>query len=172
MLLVQKVFERRKNMEQLWSKWNGERIIRPMEDEIRFALRRERERGHEMKVCIGTDSQVKGRITDFATVIVFIRKGKGGFMYIRNDSTDRKMSIRERMLLEVAKSIDVAFVFCRLFTLYGVEMEVHADINTNPAFKSNDALKEAMGYILGMGFVFRAKPEAFASSNCANRLVQ
>ena len=120
MLLVQKVFERRKNMEQLWSKWNGERIIRPREDEIRFALRRERERGHEMKVCIGTDSQVKGRITDFATVIVFTRKGKGGFMYIRNDSTDRKMSIRERMLLEVAKSIDVAFVFCRLFTLYGV----------------------------------------------------
>lgn len=159
-------------MEQLWRKLDGERIIRPMEDEIRGVLRREKEIGNELKVCIGTDSQVKGRITDFATVIVFIRKRKGGFMYIRNVTTTRKMNIRERMLLEVAKSIDVAYGFCRLFTLYGVEMEVHADINTNPAFKSNDALKEAMGYILGMGFVFRAKPEAFASSNCANRLVQ
>jgi predicted RNase H-related nuclease YkuK (DUF458 family) len=29
-----------------------------------------------------------------------------------------------------------------------------------------------MGYILGMGFVFKAKPESFASTNCANRIVQ
>jgi predicted RNase H-related nuclease YkuK (DUF458 family) len=50
-------------------------------------------------------------------------------------------------------------------------MEVHADINTNPGFKSNDALKEAMGYILGMGFAFKAKPEAFASSCCADKVV-
>ena len=41
----------------------------------------------------------------------------------------------------------------------------------NPNFKSNDALKEAMGYILGMGFAFKAKPEAFASSSCANKVV-
>ena len=34
-----------------------------------------------------------------------------------------------------------------------------------------DALKEAMGYILGMGFAFKAKPEAFASSSCANKVV-
>ena len=46
-----------------------------------------------------------------------------------------------------------------------------ADINTNPQFKSNDALREAMGYILGMGFAFKAKPEAFASSSCANKMV-
>jgi predicted RNase H-related nuclease YkuK (DUF458 family) len=51
-------------------------------------------------------------------------------------------------------------------------MEVHADINTDPQFMSNVALKEAMGYILGMGFKFKAKPEAFASSCCANKVVQ
>jgi predicted RNase H-related nuclease YkuK (DUF458 family) len=58
---------------------------------------------------------------------------------------------------------------------------VHVDINTNPNFKSNDALKDAMGYIMGMpvrlghpggGFVFMAKPDAFASSCCANKIVQ
>ena len=46
-----------------------------------------------------------------------------------------------------------------------------ADINTNPQFKSNEALRDAMGYILGMGFAFKAKPEAFASSSCANKVV-
>ena len=128
--------------------------------------------GHKLKVCIGTDSQVKSRETEFATVIVFIRKGKGGFMYIHNETSTQKMSVKQRMLLEVAKSIEVAYALCRLFTVYNVDMEVHADINTNPSFKSNDALKEAMGYILGMGFAFKAKPHAFASSNCANKVVQ
>ena len=82
------------------------------------------------------------------------------------------MTIKQRMLTEVSKSIEVAYALCNLFTLYGVDMEVHADINKNPNFKSNDALKEAMGYILGMGFAFKAKPHAFASSNCANKVVQ
>lgn len=82
------------------------------------------------------------------------------------------MSIKERMLIEVGKSIEVAYELCNIFSRYAVEMEVHADINTNPSFKSNDALKEAMGYIMGMGFAFKAKPEAFASSSCANKVVQ
>lgn len=155
-----------------WRKLNGEKVRRPIEDEVRAVLVREKEMGHELKVCIGTDSQVKGKETEFGTVIVFIRKGKGGFMYIHNETTKQKMSIKQRMLTEVAMSIDVAYELCRLFTLYDVDMEVHADINTNPSFKSNDALKEAMGYIMGMGFAFKAKPEAFASSSCANKVVQ
>lgn len=75
------------------------------------------------------------------------------------------------MLLEVSKSIDIAYQLCHLLDEYQVELEVHADINTSPNFKSNTALNEAMGYILGMGFVFKAKPDAFASSYCANRMV-
>ncbi len=158
--------------QQQWRKLNGERIQRPIEDEVRQVIVTEKENGNDLKVCIGTDSQVKGKETEFATVIVFIRRGKGGFMYIHNEVTLQKMSIKERMLTEVAKSIDIAYTLCRLFTLYDVDMEVHADINTDPNFKSHDAFKEAMGYIMVMGFAFRAKPHAFASSSCANKVVQ
>src|SRR5687767_6815604 len=158
--------------QQKWRKLDGTRITRSIEDEVRSVIVREKEAGYQLKVCIGTDSQVKAKETEFATVIVFIRKGKGGFMYIHNETTRQKMSIKQRMLTEVAKSIEIAYALCKLFTLYDVDMEVHADINTNPNFKSNDALKEAMGYILGMGFAFRAKPHAFASSSCANKIVQ
>lgn len=158
--------------QQHWRKLDGTRISRPLEDEVRAVLVREKEMGHTLKVCIGTDSQVKGKETEFATVIVFVRKGKGGFMYIHNETTLQKMNIKQRMLTEVSKSIEVAYALCRLFSIYNVDMEVHADINTNPNFKSNDALKEAMGYIMGMGFVFKAKPDAFASSACANKVVQ
>ena len=81
------------------------------------------------------------------------------------------MSLKERMILEVSKSVEVAYSLCDLFDKYDVEMEVHADINTDPHFKSNIALREAMGYILGMGFVFKAKPDAFASSTCADKVI-
>ena len=167
--------------QQQWRKLKGERIRIPIADEVNNVLMRERETGNELKVCIGTDSQMKGRITEFATVIVFIRKGKGGFIrqLADNETTKQKMSIKERMLAEVAKSIEVAYALCNIFSRYSVDMEVHADINTNPSFKSNDALKEAMGYIMGMpacrsgrGFAFKAKPDAFASSSCANKIVQ
>jgi uncharacterized protein len=158
--------------QHVWRKLNGNLIEGAIEDEVRRTVLREKEDGNDLKVCIGTDSQVKGKETDFATVIVFIRKGRGGFMFIRNEVTTQKMYIKERMLLEVAKSIEVAYALCNIFTMYNVDMEVHADINTNPNFKSNDALKEAMGYIQGMGFAFKAKPEAFASSSCANKVVQ
>jgi len=154
-----------------WRKFNGEQIQLPIRDAVKDAIERERAMGTKLKVCIGTDSQVKGADTEFATVIVFLREHNGGFMYIHNEKTKQKYHIKERMLVEVAKSIEIAYELCNLFIEHQVDMEVHADINTNPQFKSNDALKEAMGYILGMGFAFKAKPEAFASSCCADKAV-
>lgn len=154
-----------------WRKFNGDPIELPIKDAVEQAIKRETAKGYHLKVCIGTDSQVKGMETEFATVIVFLREGHGGFMFIHNDKTRQQYTIKERMLTEVARSIEIAYQLCDLFTVYDVDMEVHADINTNPHFKSNDALKEAMGYILGMGFAFKAKPEAFASSSCANKVV-
>ncbi len=152
-----------------WRKFNGETIHLPIYDAVEEALKKETENGIKLKVCIGTDSQVKGVDTEFATVIVFLREHSGGFMFIHNETSKYKFHIKERMLAEVTKSIEVAYELCNLFINYDIEMEVHADINTNPQFKSNDALREAMGYILGMGFAFKAKPEAFASSCCADK---
>ncbi|WP_430898206.1 MULTISPECIES: ribonuclease H-like YkuK family protein [unclassified Paraflavitalea] len=154
-----------------WRKFSGEAIEIPIVEAVEEAIKRETQKGFKLKVCIGTDSQVKGPETEFATVIVFLREGQGGFMFLHNEKTRQKYSIKERMLVEVSKSIEIAYELCGLFTQYDVDMEVHADINTNPQFKSNDALREAMGYILGMGFAFKAKPEAFASSSCANKAV-
>jgi uncharacterized protein len=155
-----------------WKKFSGEIISNPIINEVEQAIEREARLGNRLKVCIGTDSQVKGTMTDFATVIVFLREKKGAFMFIHQERSSKKMSIKERMLTEVQKSIDIAYRLCDLLDLYDVDLEVHADINTNPMFKSNQALHEAMGYILSMGFVFKAKPEAFASSTCANKMVQ
>jgi predicted RNase H-related nuclease YkuK (DUF458 family) len=154
-----------------WRRLNGDYLDHDIRTEVEKLIIREQQAGNKIKVCIGTDSQVTADITEFATVIVFLRPKRGGFMLISTEKTRQVYSIKERMLHEVAKSIDIAYRLCSLLELYGIDLEVHADINVNSQFKSNTALSEAMGYIMGMGFVFKAKPDAFASSYCANKIV-
>jgi len=154
-----------------WRRLNGDAIELPIKSVVEKTIISETEAGHKLKVCIGTDSQVRGGTIEFATVIVFLREKKGGFMFIHNFKMEKKMTIRERMIHEVGKSVETAYNLCDLLDKYDVALEVHADINTDPHFKSNTALRDAMGYILGMGFVFKAKPDAFASSSCADKVV-
>lgn len=156
---------------QSWRRLNGEIIKLPIKTKVEEIILRETSCGHRLKVCIGTDSRVKADVTEYATVIVFLREKKGGFMLINNSQTYKKISVKERMILEVSKSVEIAYHICDLLDKYKVDLEVHADINTDPNFKSNQALKDAMGYIMGMGFVFKAKPDAFASSSCADKIV-
>jgi predicted RNase H-related nuclease YkuK (DUF458 family) len=154
-----------------WRRFNGEHISLPIKTAVKTAILQEINKGHRLKLCIGSDSQVKGEVVEFATVIVFLREKKGGFMFINNSKESRIMTLKERMILEVAKSVDIAYQLCDLLDEFNIELEVHADINTDPNFKSNTALKEAMGYILSMGFVFKAKPNAFASTHCADKMI-
>jgi len=154
-----------------WRRLNGQQIDLPIKKAVENTIVSETGKGHKLKVCIGTDSQVRSGVTEYATVIVFLREKKGGFMFISNYKQTTKISLKERMITEVSKSVEIAYMLCDLLDKYSVELEVHADINTDPSFKSNTALKEAMGYILGMGFVFKAKPDAFASSSCADKMV-
>ena len=154
-----------------WRRLSGKPLELPIKEVVENTIIREREAGYKLKVCIGSDSQVRGGTVEFATVIVFLREQKGGFMYINNSKMEKKMSLKERMIMEVSKSIEIAYALCDLLDKYHIELEVHADINTDPSFQSNAALKEAMGYILSMGFVFKAKPNAFASTSCADKVI-
>jgi predicted RNase H-related nuclease YkuK (DUF458 family) len=158
-------------IEQRWRRLNGKEVGQPLLDSVERTIKEEHTAGHRLKVCIGTDSQSYHNQIEFATVIVFLREKKGGFMFINNSKITTPMGLKERMITEVAKSVEVAYALCDLLDRYHVELEVHADINTDPGFQSNTALKEAMGYILSMGFVFKAKPDAFASSSCADKVI-
>lgn len=154
-----------------WRRLNGEKIEN-ISEEVEKTILKEISEGNEIKICIGTDSQMYGADCEFATVIVFLRKKKGGFIFVSKEQIVKYYGgIKQRMLEEVSRSIGIAYTLCPLLERYDIDMEVHADINTDPQFESNVALKEAMGYILGMGFQFKAKPDAFASSNCANKVV-
>lgn len=153
-----------------WRKLDGSRILLPIHEAVEKTIQKELENGQKLLVCIGTDSQVRGKSIQFATVIVFLREGKGGFMFINTEVLQQTMTIRERMINEVGRSVTTAYDLGEIFNRYKVPMEIHADINTDTSFKSNVALKEAMGYIRAMGYEFKAKPYAFASSSCADKV--
>lgn len=154
-----------------WATFDGNSLKFSLKQTIEDALNAEISENEKPKICIGTDSQVKGIITEFATAIVFLRKGRGGFMFVGKDKIISKLTIKERMMKEVNTSIEVAYSLNDLFETYHIQPEIHVDINVNASFKSNVALQDAMGYIKGMGYGFRAKPEAFASTNCADRVI-
>ncbi len=154
-----------------WRNFSGKVFEQPITTLVKQAIVREQQGGHRLKICVGSDSQAYQSHVAYATVVVVLREGKGGFMFIKNQKGTTNISTKERMLKEVAMSVETAYAICHILDKYNVELEVHADINTDPKFESNVALKEAMGYILGMGFVFKAKPYAFASSSCADLAV-
>ncbi len=160
-----------KQKQQQWHTLSGHRVIGNIATEVQQIIVREKALDRQLTVHIGTDSQVKGKDIHFATVIVFLRKGKGGFMYINKYSTAIHMTIKQRMLQEVNDSVAIAYTLCDVLFQQNIPIEVHVDINTIAKFKSNIALKEALGYIQGMGFNYKAKPYAFASSSCANKIV-
>jgi uncharacterized protein len=155
----------------MWKKLNGEVLESNLLDKVEETILLEQSLGYRLKICIGSDSIQKSGIIEYATVIVFLREGRGGFMYVNKEREYKKIGLKERMITEVSKSVTTAYMLCSILEKYNIELEVHADINTDPNFKSNVALKEAMGYIMGMGYQFKAKPYAFASSCCADKAI-
>jgi predicted RNase H-related nuclease YkuK (DUF458 family) len=153
-----------------WKTYSGTPIEEPIVLAVERIILRFKESGQRIKICIGTDSQVKGKTIDMVTVIVFYVIGNGGFMFVNKQRLTQRMNMRERMMAEVTASIETGWELNYLLKRLDVEMEIHADINQDPMHQSYLAYHDAMGYTKGMGFTFKSKPDAFASSVCADRL--
>jgi predicted RNase H-related nuclease YkuK (DUF458 family) len=166
-------------------KWkrNDKVIEESIVDYLEKTFDEEIAKGHILKVSVGTDSQKSGRGYNFATVILIstyedlgggVIVGRGGIIiastYTNQFKLKNKELVNERMVFEVGKSVEAAYEIASLLDLYDIPLEIHADINPNPNFESNKALQQAVGYILGMGYDFKVKPFAHASSHCADHL--
>lgn len=166
-------------------KWkrNDKVIEKPIVEYLESLFDEEMSKGNRLSVYVGTHSQKASKGSyKFATVII-IRKfknednrlngnGEGAMLlattYYKDFKLRNKEAVNERMVFEVSKSIEVAYEIAPLLDLYDIPLEVHADINPNPIHESNKALQQAIGYILGMGYNFKVKPEAYAASYAAD----
>jgi len=126
-------------------------------------------------VHVGTDShRVKSKEHAgvmgymFATVICLYEPGKGADYYCRRHFRPTKYdSLRLRINDEVSESVDVSLMLME--QLPACQISVHADINSDPRYKTNSYLQGVRAWIQSIGFKFLCKPHAWASSGVADK---
>ena len=120
-------------------------------------------------VHIGSDSLQSGRYTQFVTVVVILTPRKGGRVAYRREVVPRITSLRERLLMEVWRSVDLGLHFSPIVK---GELTVHIDANPVVTHKSSAYVQELVGLVVGQGFKALIKPESWAASHAADHVVR
>jgi uncharacterized protein len=120
-------------------------------------------------VHVGTDSLQSGRHTEFVTVVVILTPGKGGRVAYRREAVPRITSLRERLLKEVWKSVDLGLQFSPIVK---GDLTVHIDANPVVAHRSSQYVQELVGLVVGQGFKALIKPESWAATHAADHVVR
>jgi predicted RNase H-related nuclease YkuK (DUF458 family) len=133
----------------------------------------------ETKIYFGCDSiryKIRGRwYAEFTTVLVVHKNGRNGckiFAQVdRERDFDQKASRPfNRMMNEAQRVAELYLEFEDIVYEYGLEHEIHLDINQDDIHGSNVAYKAASGYVQGVcNVVPFPKPSAWAASYAADR---
>jgi|AntRauTorckE6833_2_1112554.scaffolds.fasta_scaffold30132_3 predicted RNase H-related nuclease YkuK (DUF458 family) len=164
----------------VWKKFTGEVITGDLKDAIIDTIKDERENGFNIKhICLGTDSKlVRGKAV-FVTTILFVRDRRGAFSFYFKEAVDQyrdkgisktdKKFIKRRMMDEAQRTIDITYSLMDTLNAYNIDFEIHLDMNSSERHSSYLALKEAIGYVQGMGWKAVVKPESIAATYVADR---
>jgi hypothetical protein len=120
-------------------------------------------------VHVGTDSQQHGFHTQFVSVLAIVNPGRGGRAAYLRDRVPRITSLRERLLREVWRSVELALT---LDDVVPGELTVHIDANPVATSRSSAYVQELVGLVVGQGFRARIKPESWAATHAADRVVK
>jgi predicted RNase H-related nuclease YkuK (DUF458 family) len=126
-------------------------------------------------IYIGCDSKRFGkkdkRFVAFACVVLIHLDTKHGAKMFSFKRVERDYgSLRQRMVNEAIMACEIGYEVRE--AAGDRTFEIHLDINPDKRHKSSVAIKEATGMVLGMfGENPKVKPEAFAASTAADKLV-
>ena len=133
------------------------------------------ESSQSSSIYIGCDSlrkKIGGKqFAKYSTVIIVHKDSCHGCQVFPNSvMLPDYAGLKERLLTEVGYAIEAA---TEILDIIGDRhLEVHLDINPDPKHKSHVAVKEATGWVLGMGLKPVLKPEAFAATHGADSWVR
>jgi len=148
--------------EWIWKNYDGtDRVI------VRDFVKSKSEDTYFM---IGTDSQnySKRSMCTFTTVLIAYNLGRGGSVILHRDRVSYIPNLRQRLLLEAMRSLEVAWNVDSLISSKNI-IEIHLDINSNIKFKSGQYKEELVGLVAAQGYKAIIKPYAFAASKAADR---
>jgi len=124
------------------------------------------------RILVGTDSEyfLKSK-ADFVSVIVVHRIGEGARYFWRREIVSRKFSFRERLWQEAILSLNVSQELLKVFTNLNLnlKLEIHLDLGVDG--KSSSSLKEIINLVRSYGFEIKIKPQSYAASKIADRLI-
>ena len=149
-------------MQTTWRTLTG----RAVEDVVDFV--RDHARDGQV-VHLGTDSLQRTRHTRFVTVVAILTPGRGGRAIWTRDTRPRIVSLRERLLREVWLSVELGLT---LSPVVPGPLHVHIDANPIAQHKSSAYVQELVGLVVSQGFRAVIKPESWAASRAADRLVR
>ncbi len=121
------------------------------------------------KVYIGTDSMLYGDSCNFATVVAFHNNDirVANYLYKRFKVSNLGYNdLQTKITEEVSLAIQAAQLVASCCP--SAEIEVHVDIGKNKKNKTRGLLPMVKGWVSGMGFDLRIKPESWASSSIAD----
>jgi hypothetical protein len=119
---------------------------------------------------VGTDSQNhnKRRQCVFTSVLIAYTLGKGGAVIMHRDRVPLMDSLRQRLLLEAMRSLEVAWYLDSKVNAKNI-IEIHLDVNANLKWRSAQYKEELVGLIASQGFSCVIKPDSFGASKVADR---
>lgn len=120
----------------------------------------------ESKIYIGCDSQNSPYKTSYGIVVVFHENNKGGHVLYSKSTIAKIRDKFERLWNEILYSVELAEHISNNSNYRPDYIDI--DLNPDPRYQSNNILRAALGYVEGMGYVPRCKPNAITASCVAD----
>lgn len=129
----------------------------------------------DVKIFVGCDSEQFMKNTQYATVVVLRHPNNGAHYVFFREKVKKIKDLYSRLWGEVERVLAMGeYLERELKDSYVKEdpnekiAELHLDLNPNPLHKSNIVFSAGVSTLKGYGFRVKYKPEAFASSVCAD----
>ena len=150
----------------IWCRLNGKQLDNSLGETLLSDISQTSE---HLKFFIGSDSHSTTKKTIFSVVLVMLKKGKGGMGYYKRIIENNTLTTQQRLFQETYYAVELATKNNPLLESIGYKIEeIHTDLNPNPNFMSSTMINQCLGYIKGMGFIGKTKPDSWAASSVAD----
>lgn len=123
----------------------------------------------ETEIYIGTDS-VDRKDTLYVTVICFNHPGNGAHVIYLKEHEKKSKNLYEKLWREVEKTREIGLIVKNMIPNKSITLDL--DLNSLKTHASNIVFAPAQGYLLGLGFNVRTKPQAWSASCAADHLLK
>ncbi len=125
----------------------------------------------EYSFYIGTDSQVYLDKVSVVTCVCTHKPGSTGKVYYVKEAIPLKQcqNLRTRMLMEAYRSIEAAM---ELDELVKSKLTIHLDVGETDRSTTSLYYKELQGLVKAQGYDCSIKPDSWASSSVADKVIK